>query len=60
MIISRDNIYVQTIIYGLIWAVVCFLFFNIEKENNDNKKEEKDKKDEKEKDKKDNKQVINR
>ncbi|OUM69133.1 hypothetical protein PIROE2DRAFT_3030 [Piromyces sp. E2] len=58
MIISRDNIYVQTIIYGLIWAVVCFLFYNIANENNKNKKEEKDKKEDK--DKKNNQNIINR
>jgi len=34
MIISQDNIYVQTIIYGLIWGIVCFLFYNVAKDNN--------------------------
>lgn len=41
MIISQNNIYIQTAVYGLIWAVVCFIFYNVA---NDNRKEEKEKK----------------
>lgn len=41
MIISKNNIYIQTIIYGLIWGIVCFLFYNVAKDNNkdENKKQ---------------------
>ncbi|ORX44135.1 hypothetical protein BCR36DRAFT_415173 [Piromyces finnis] len=34
--ISQDNDYVQTFIYGLIWASICFLLYKGAKENNEN------------------------
>jgi len=41
MIINQDNIYIQTIIYGLIWAIICFLFYNVANENKNEEKKEK-------------------
>ncbi|ORX76269.1 hypothetical protein BCR32DRAFT_296353 [Anaeromyces robustus] len=40
MIISQDNVYVKTIIFGLIWAIICFMFYNVANEDNENNKKD--------------------